>query len=309
VTARQPSAVSAAQEKWDNEDLARVRQVAWSGLSTVNDAIWRAFSPHETPAQLVARKLKALGRDEELAGLAVVCGDMQGERVWFENLPGVSFRSVDGYDISAASMARYSPPPGLTWRPHQDNCNRLQLPEAAFDLAVAWHGAHHVENLGGLFYEIHQSLRAGGLLFMYEWIGPEYLQIPRVNAAVAHAMLFSMFSRRERTSHMGLDKGVRRLQPSPSQFDPSEACNSTDLMRQYLRYFTPAAQVLHAGLLYPVFEGIAQNLDETDIRTLNRICRVISTEKWLARLGLIEPLFVVSLGQRREGVVGSVRPC
>ena len=194
MTDRTGTTVSAAQEKWDHEDLDRVRQVAWSGLSTVNDSIWRSFSPSETPAELLARNLKALKHDNELAGVAVVCGDMQGERVWFEQLPGVSFKSVDGYDISAASMARYSPPSGLAWQPHQDNCNRLLLPEAAFDLAVAWHGAHHVENVGGLFYEIHQSLRPGGMLFIYEWIGPEYLQIPTINAAVAHLLLLSMFS-------------------------------------------------------------------------------------------------------------------
>lgn len=309
MTDRTQTAVSVAQEKWDNEDLDRVRQVAWSGLRTVNDAIWRSFSPGETPSELLGRKLKTLGRDDELAGVAVVCGDMQGERVWFEQLPGVSFKSVDGYDISAASMDRYTPPPGLIWQPHQDNCNRLQLPEDAFDLAVAWHGAHHVENVGGLFYEIHQSLRPGGLLFIYEWIGPEYLQIPKVNAVVAHALLLTMFSKQERTTHMGLNKGVRRLQPVPSQFDPSEACNSTDLLPQYLRYFTPVAQVLHGGLLYPVFEGIAQNLDETDNRTVNRISRVIAIEKSMSRLGLIEPLFVVSLGVRKDGIVGSAKGC
>lgn len=301
--------VDAARDRWDNEDVDLVRQVAWSSLSAITADIWRSFCPDRTPGELIAARLGALSRADGLAGVAVVCGDMQGERVWFEQLPALSFRSVDGYDISAVSMARYAPASGLDWRPHEQNCNRLQLPESAFDLAVAWHGAHHVENLAGLFYQIHQSLRPGGLLLMYEWIGPEYLQIPRLNASIARLLLLSMFSRVERTTHLGRVKGVMHLQYPPSQFDPSEACNSTDLLRQYLRYFSPVAHYLHGGLCYPIFEGIAQNLDEADKRTASRIARIIRLERLLTRLGAIRPLFVVSLGVRKDGIVGTARGC
>ena len=58
-----------------------------------------------------------------------------------------------------------------------------------------------------------------------------------------------------------------------------------------------------------MFEGIAQNLDEKDPVTVARISRVIKIEKFLDRLRVIEPLFVVSLGTRREGIVGSARSC
>jgi SAM-dependent methyltransferase len=308
VTNRDDAGVDAAREKWDHIDLDLVRQVAWTSLSTVNESIWRGFSA-DPPAQVLARHLIALHREDVLAGVAVVCGDMKGERVWFEELPGVSFKSVDGYDISAASMDRYTPANGTVWRAHQQNCNRLVLPEGTFDLAVAWHGAHHIENLAGLFYQIHQSLRQGGMLLMYEWIGPEYLQIPATNAIIARLCLLLMFARKERTTHMGKAKGLFHLQYRRSSFDPSEACNSTDLLHQYLRYFSPLAQNLHGGLLYPVFEGIAQNLDEKEPRTAARIKRIIRLERILTFMGIIKPLFAVSLGVRRDGIVGSARRC
>lgn len=299
------SLIAAAQRKWDVEDLDLCRRVAWLSLSTVGSSIWRRFCGNEQPVNFVARIVAERRGTEGLCGVAVVCGDMQGERTWFEDLPGVSFNSVDGYDISAASMARYTPKNRLEFRPHQVDCNRLDLPPGSFDFGVAWHGAHHIENLGGLFYQIHQSLRPGGLLLIYEWIGPAYLQIPKANAWVTRMLVWSLFSRRERTTHMGIRKGLRYIQDKPGQFDPSEACNSTDLMPQYLRYFSPLAQTLHGGLLYPVFEGTAQNLDEDAPWTHRRIRTVILAERLLAGVGIVRPLFAISLGVRREGIVGA----
>lgn len=299
------SPVAAAQRKWDVEDVDQCRRVAWLSLHTVGSSIWRRFCGNEQPVDFVARNLAARRGTEGLSGVAVVCGDMQGERTWFEDLPGLRFDSVDGYDISAASMARYTPKDRLKFRPHQADCNRLELPPGSFDFGVAWHGAHHIENLGGLFYQVHQSLRPGGLLFIYEWIGPTYLQLPMANAWITRMLLWALFSRRERTTHLGIRKGLRYIQDRPSQFDPTEACNSTDLMRQYLRYFSPLAQTLHGSLLYPVFEGTAQNFDENAPWTRRRIRTVILAERFLTAVGLVRPLFAISLGVRREGIIGT----
>ena len=200
--------------------------------------------------------------------------------------------------LSQASLDRYTPD-AIAWTPHKVDCNDLVLPAAAYDLVVASHGAHHVRALANFFAQARQSLQPGGLLYMYEWIGPTYLQIPRRNRVVATALLLALFPRRRtRRTHMGRVKGLRYMQDPPHSFDPSEACNSLELYREYRRNFDPIAEYRHGGLSYPMFEGIAQNFAQDQPRTRKRLELVVKIEKWLTEKKVIHPLFVVAVGQR-----------
>lgn len=292
------SGIERARQTWDTIDISRVRSVAWLSVDTVSADIWHEFSQMRGPVAVVTDVLAERGRHDGLAGAALVCGDMQSERMFFEHTPRVTFRSVDGYDLSPVSLARYTPD-GVEWRPHQLDCNELELPEAAFDLVVASHGAHHVQNLDRLFSQARRSLRPGGLMYMYEWIGPTYLQIPRRNRFFSRLLLLALFpGRRVRTTHMGRRKGIRYLQDAPHEFDPSEACNSLQLYPSFVANFVPLIEYRHGGLTYPMFEGIAQNLPDNE-RTRRRTRFVVRAEKWLTRHRLVHPLFVVAVGERR----------
>ncbi|MEY4340023.1 MAG: hypothetical protein RLZ14_1873 [Actinomycetota bacterium] len=293
------SDIERAQATWDTIDIAEVRSVAWLGVEAVNTDLWAEFSQGRGPVAVVTDLLAARRPHTDLDGAALVCGDMQSERLFFEHTPTVSFRKVAGYDLSPASLARYQPD-GIEWEPHQVDCNQFELPPEAYDLVVASHGAHHVQNLEGFFAQARRSLRPGGLMYMYEWIGPTYLQIPRRNRLFATLLLLALFpSRRLRTTHTGRRKGLRYIQDPPSAFDPSEACNSLQLHPQFVANFTTIVEYRHGGLTYPMFEGIAQNLPRNE-RTERRTRFVVRAEKWLTRKRLVHPLFVVAVGERRE---------
>ncbi|MEX2255314.1 MAG: class I SAM-dependent methyltransferase [Acidimicrobiia bacterium] len=294
------SELSRAANTWDTIDIDRVRQVAWLSLEQVATDLDDSFAPDSTSTAFVGDLLSERFPGESLIGAALVCGDMAGERMYFENLPTAEFTHVDGYDISRVSLERYTPD-GLTFEPHVVDCNRLDLPADRYHLIVALHGAHHVFNLGNFFYQANKALKPNGLLYMYEWIGPEYLQIPRTNHAVASALVLSLFRRSERTTHMGEVKG-RWLQSDPSSFDPSEACNSRELYPQFQKYFRTIRAHEHGALMYPIFEGIAQNLDQGDPWTRARIERILRIERRLTRLKVIDPLFVSAVGERRPGI-------
>jgi SAM-dependent methyltransferase len=292
------SGIERAKQTWDTIDIDQVRSVAWLSVPEVSRDIWQRFSAGRGPVEVVADLLAERGRADGLAGAALVCGDMQSERMFFEHTPRVAFASVDGYDLSPVSLARYTPD-GLEWRPHQVDCNELELPEAAFDLVVASHGAHHVQQLDGFFLQARRSLKPQGLMYMYEWIGPTFLQIPRRNRLFARVLLYALFpGRRTRTTHMGRRKGLRYLQDAPHEFDPSEACNSLRLYPAFDANFEPLTEYRHGGLTYPMFEGIAQNLPD-DQRTRRRVEFVVRAEHWLTRRRLVHPLFVVAVGERR----------
>lgn len=295
--------LSRAKRTWDTIDIDKVREVAWSAIPFFQEKLWRRFcgsdSPQRFVLKLLQQRLAEHGRTAK-HGIALVCGDMTGERSFLED-PMLPFESADGYDLSDASLARFRPKDSLRFVGHLEDVNNLRLAPESADLIVGWHGLHHVYNLGNLFYQANRALRPGGLLVMYEWIGPRYLQIPRMNRWVSGLLLHTLFpSRSTRTTHMGKVKGWSWIQDEAAAFDPSEACNSEELYAQFERYFVPLRAHRHAALTYPMFEGIRQNLDCSSTLNRMRFNLVHAVEMVLSNAGLIQPLFVVAVGARRE---------
>jgi hypothetical protein len=101
---------------------------------------------------------------------------------------------------------------------------------------------------------------------------------------------------------MGKLKGIHYVQDAPDSFDPSEACNATELWPQFRKYFDVVAEYRHAALSYPMFEGIAQNLALNDPSTRQRIKVIVDIERLLTRLRVVQPLFVVAIGRKKPGV-------
>lgn len=292
--------IEQAEQVWDDMNVAAVRSVAWLGVHAVPTDIWRGFSDGSGPVVTVARMLGERHPGDAahgLVGAAVVCGDMQSERAFFERTAPITFDEVHGYDLSQTSLDRYTPD-GVAWVPHKVDCNQLELPEAAFDLVVASHGAHHVMELDNLFAQARRSLRPDGLFYMYEWIGPQYLYVPRRNRWAAAVVLTTLFpSRRTRRAHTGRVKGLRWImyQADPA-IDPSEACNSPELLAAYRRHFEPVAEYLHGSLSYPMFEGISQNFDQSKPWVRRRLEWAVAIDRFLTRRGWVHPLFVVAVG-------------
>lgn len=297
-----------AELTWDTMDHDEVGSVAWLSLRQVADDINDSFAPREGAGLLVHRFLAA-NRDAtgELTGGALVCGDMQSEQGFFDQpWSELTFGDVHGYDLSSVSLDRFTTE-AFRWHPHVGDCNHLELEPEHFDLLIANHGAHHVANLDNLFRQARQGLKPGGIMYIYEWVGPPYLQIPRRNRLVATALLLALFPRRAtRTTHMGKVKGLRYLQDPPGSFDPSEACNSLELRPRFQENFEILCEYQHGGLTYPMFEGIARNMAQDQPRTRRRIKAVIAIEKWLTRRGIIYPLFTIAVGRRRLATTPAV---
>jgi SAM-dependent methyltransferase len=291
-----------ARQAWNAMDVTAVRQVGWASLIYFQLEIWRRVSDGAGPVRLVLSLLRdRLARQgrEVARGAALVCGDMAGERYFFED-EGVPFDRVDGYDLSQVSLSRYQPKAPLQFVAHVEDANKLQLEPESVDLIVGWHGLHHVQELGNLFEQARRALKPGGLLTMLEWIGPNYLQIPWSNRVVATLLLYVLFpSRRERTTHMGRVKGWSFIQSKPGEFDPSEACNSVSLEREYARHFRTLRADRNGGLTYPMFECIAQNFDQEARWNQVRFRIVEWIEQRLTRSKVIRPLFIFAVGEPR----------
>ncbi len=295
------SHIDHARRTWNEIDINKVRDVSWCTISYFQEKLAARFSSEISPTlfihnllreRLPASKLKCL------KGAALVCGDMASERGLFEYSDVIQFKEVEGYDLSEVSLARYTPGK-IKFSGYISDCNDLVLEKNAYDLIVGSHGIHHVYNLGNLFYQSHNALSNGGLVYLYEWIGPKYLQIPLRNHLVSSLLLLLLFpSRKVRTSHAGHVKGLW-IQYPPKAFDASEACNSDELYLNFKKYFKPIRIVMHGGLSYPIFEGIAQNIDQDKWLNKIRIRIVYHLETILTGLGLIRPLFMMVIAETR----------
>lgn len=295
-------ALEQAKRTWNEIDINQVRDVSWCSISFISKKIARSFSGTESPVSLIHNLLAQRLTEEhskKLRGAALVCGDMEAERGFFENSQTVKFAEVHGYDLSEVSLAKYVSQEEVDFTPSVIDCNDLILERNTYDLIVGCHGVHHVYNLGNIFYQAHKSLKDGGLIYLYEWIGLEYLQIPRTNHIVASILLVILFpSRSMRRTHMGKVKG-RWVQYRQESFDPSEACNSQELQTQFLKYFRPLRVDLHGGLAYPIFEGIAQNIDQSELSNKIKIRLVYYIERILTKMKIVKPCFMVVLAEKR----------
>ena len=96
VEADQPAdrtaALEAAELAWDTIDVAKVRDVSWFSVPGVGQHVAQVTDNQPLDA-FVAPFLQ--GRDD-LAGAAIACCDMVGERTIFDQFP---FGRIDGYDI------------------------------------------------------------------------------------------------------------------------------------------------------------------------------------------------------------------
>jgi SAM-dependent methyltransferase len=298
--------LKAAEATWDNFDLDLARRVAWTSFKLIADTGQLPLpTGHNLTTYLHSSLKERLERTtnakdvNNLVGCALVCGDMVAERYFFELKAFVSFKYVDGFDLSGESLKKVQLD-NVAFVPHHTDCNLLQLEPARYDLIVGHQGLHHIQNLKNLYRQVHSGLKANGFFFLSEWIGPNYLQIPTANKIWSLALLYIFFpSKKMRTNHMGDTKGIGFLQYGKETFDPSEACNSENLESGLLDLFTYHKCVRFGGLSYPMFEGTAMHLSENDPWTLRRVRWIVAIEKVLTKLRLIKPLFLVAICEKK----------
>lgn len=292
------SKIEQARQVWNNFDVDLARQVSWLNIEEINKRT-NSFTPTGDIPSYIDKLLTESFPDRyrNLIGAAVVCGDMQAERGAFEQLEKAHFSDVYGFDISEKSLERVKST-SFNFHPVQTDCNDLILEPEKFDMVVGFHGIHHIYNVGGLLYQINKSLRPGGIFYIHEWIGPEKLQIPFMNALISRILLFTLFTRKERTTHENKIKG-KFLTYGPEFFDPSEACNSLEITRQLKKYFEVKSEYAYGALCYPMFEGLGRNFKKKSFFNKIRFNIVLLLERVLTRLKIIKPLFLISISKKK----------
>ena len=142
-----------------------------------------AYLQFQTPEQEIrkfVKRLRKLGVDEWSKTAQVVelfCGRGNG----LHALHRLGFSRVEGVDLSAALLAKYSGPAAC----HVGDCRNLSFPDASRDIAIVQGGLHHLpgsEDVDRTLQEVRRVLRKDGRFVAVEpWLTPFLSFVHRVS--------------------------------------------------------------------------------------------------------------------------------
>lgn len=295
------------EQFWSLSDMDKVRRVSWLSTSYFSEHAVRKFMGsdfHEDLVQslhmLLLGRLRQKEETSALRGLALVCGDMEGEKLLFQSKIS-TFCEVDGIDISEVSLQRAIENCkrfGFKFNPLNLDCNAITLRNCHYDLIVGNHGIHHVQKLDNLFTQISHSLKPHGLFYCNEYVGPNYLQIPFLNRLLASFFVnAAIWPPSRRITHENKWKLlIRNL--NFRDIDPSEAVRSEEIIKIANEHLNVFKLYMYGGLNYPAFEGIGHHFKSSEgDEGLMKL--FIAIEKALSKLRLVKPLFCYLLADKK----------
>jgi SAM-dependent methyltransferase len=197
-------------------------------------------------------------------GLSLGCGSGWVER---EAIKLELCRSFDAFDISEGALevargeaAEQGLGEQIAYR--QADLNRLELKPDTYDVAVAAQMLHHIADLEHLLDQLAASLRAGGLVFVNEYIGPARFQWLDKTEYLMNRLLDVLPEDKKLNPFNGFVK--ERIDRAPPEAiietDPSESIRSDEIVQLLESRFEVLYRADFGGtLLQFVLADIAAN--------------------------------------------------
>jgi len=277
-------------EFWDDQAAAPDSPMYWTQYpavrSYVNECmtgVWWAYPTHGFKAGWAYRPLAR--------GLSIGCGTGNLER----DLRLLRIcEEADAYDLSAASIqiARQRARDEQIDRVNfaVADCETIVYPEDRYD-AVFFHGSlHHISNPDALLDRLLPSLRAGGLLYVDDYVGPsrdEWISDDLAFAQEAYDTLPETWRFHERV-------GI----PYDSD-DPSEMIRSSRIIPALKERFAILYERPYWGnVLYPLLCSVNEHEVKSDDGSV--LDRLIKFEKDLVSSGTLrKPLFAWIVARKK----------
>lgn len=285
---RHDALASTAGQFWDGQ--VQKRSVYWTEHPLIrayaNECITGVSWIWPTVALKAGWAFKPLPR-----ALSIGCGGGNLERN-LRDLNAVS--EITGLDISKESIkrarkqARAERLKGIRYR--VADCNRLSLPAEKYD-GVFFHGSlHHISDPDGLLRQVHGTLKAHGLLFIDDYVGPS--RDEWTDGHLKHA--------RELWQTVPQELRTVPVNAPLDWSDPSEMIRSSRILPAFFDNF----EVVHyrpywGNLLFPLWCALdGEALLRPEHQPL--VESFIATERRLVAENAFDtPLFAVLLGRKK----------
>ncbi len=292
-----------AAEYWSDAQ-SYAPETHWIGIPSVSESVNRRASGDPAinwinhSASLLANFTKPI------KALSVGCGFGGIERV-LRRCDYCQF--IHGVDVaesaieSARKTAEAESLDGLTYE--VADLNTAQFPVETYDAVYAHAALHHVFQLEHLLDQIKQTLKPGGLLIVYEYVGPSQMQFPRRDLELADAFLRAIPERYRRTERpKGVKKQAVRLSlDAMNNSDPSESIRASEIVpliasRFEIRHF----RYVGGTLLLLIFNEIAGNFKEDDPEIMPLVNALIALDNFLIDNNVLPSYHVYMVCQKTD---------
>jgi 2-polyprenyl-3-methyl-5-hydroxy-6-metoxy-1,4-benzoquinol methylase len=219
---------------------------------------------------------------------------------------------IDGLDVAegavarARGLARESGVTGVEYR--VADLNRDELPPEAYDVVYAHAVLHHIFALEHVLDQIRRTLKPGGVLVLYEYVGPAQMQFPREHLELADALLGAIPPRYRRHVRAGLD-GTKDSAPRLSlaemnATDPSEGIRASEIItlaasRFELRHVRP----IGGTLLVLIFNEIAANFRDDDPEAQAIVDALVHVENVLIDSGVLPSYHAYAVCEKTDSAL------
>jgi 2-polyprenyl-3-methyl-5-hydroxy-6-metoxy-1,4-benzoquinol methylase len=242
-----------------------------------------------------------------IKALSLGCGFGIIERV----LRGRDFcQIIHGVDVagnaieSARKTAEAEGLDGLTYE--VADLNTVRFPAKTYDIVYAHAALHHIFQLEHILDQIKQTLKPGGLLVAYEYIGPSQMQFPRRELELADIFLKLIPERyRKLEGRKGIKKEAFRASlDSMNSSDPSEAIRASEIVpliasRFEIKHF----RYVGGTLLLLIFNEIAGNFNEDDAEIMPLIEALITLDNFLIDNAVLPSYHVYMVAQKTDNPI------
>ena len=193
---------------------------------------------------------------------------------------------------------------GLTYE--VADLNTVRFPAETYDIVYAHAALHHVFQLEHILDQIKHTLKPGGLLVAYEYIGPSQMQFPRRDLELADIFLKLIPERyRKLQRRKGIkEESFRFSLDVMNRSDPSEGIRASEIIpliasRFEIKHF----RYVGGTLLLLVFNEIAGNFNEEDPKSMPLVDALITLDNFLIHNGLLQSYHVYIVSQRTDNPV------
>jgi 2-polyprenyl-3-methyl-5-hydroxy-6-metoxy-1,4-benzoquinol methylase len=217
---------------------------------------------------------------------------------------------IHGVDVaenaieSARKTAKAEGLDGLTYE--VADLNTVQFPAETYDIVYAHAALHHVFQLEHILDQIKHTLKPGGLLVAYEYIGPSQMQFPRRDLELADIFLKLIPERyRKLQRRKGIKEEAFRFSLDVmNRSDPSEGIRASEIVpliasRFEIKHF----RYVGGTLLLLVFNEIAGNFNEEDPEIMPAIDALIALDNFLIDNGVLQSYHMYMVSQKTDNPV------